>query len=399
MAPIQLKEGIYWVGVVDWDIRDFHGLSTDAGSSYNAYLVVDEKIALIDAADPAGGAGTLLRHIAEIVDPATINYVISNHSEPDHSGALSEVMKVATQATLLASKDGVKRLGQMYHQEWSFREVGDGEKLSLGKRTLKFFNTPLLHWPETMFTYCPEEKILFSCDAFGSHVASTERFVDEVGTDLVLPHLRKYYAFLLACFRKAVLGAMDKVKDLEIDMIGPSHGPVWRRDIDILFRHYRSWATLEVADKATIVYGTMWGATQTMVGAVADGLKAGGLECRAWNVKNTDASDIVSDLLDSRLILMASPTFVSGIYPPIEAFIPYLRIPRDKTKKLAVFGSFGWSGGATRKLTEILRAEGYEVMDDALQQRFFPGVDEVRECYEFGRGAAEWARGKESASA
>ena len=390
MAPVQLTEGIYWVGVVDWDIRDFHGLSTTVGSSYNSYLVVSDKVALIDSAD-TGGASTLLRHISEIVDPAGIDFVISNHSEPDHSGALAEVMKVAKNAQLIANKDGVKRLEQMYHGGWNAREVGDGDEISLGKFTLRFFNAPLLHWPETMFTYCPEAGILFSCDAFGSHIASTERFVDELGAGKVLPHLRKYYAFLLANFRKAVLGAMDKVKDLQIDMIAPSHGPAWRNGIDTVFENYRKWANLEVADKATIVYGTMWGGTETMVTAVADGLKAGGMECRAWNVKKTDPSDIVNDILDSRLILLASPTFVSGIYPPVEAIIPFLRIPRDKTKKMAVFGSFGWSGGATRKLAEILRAEGYDVMDEALQQRFFPGNDEVKECYEFGRGAAEWA--------
>lgn len=390
MAPVELDEGIYWVGVVDWDIRDFHGLTT-AGSSYNAYLIVDEKVALIDTVN-AGGAPTLFRHIAEVIDPARIDYVISNHSEPDHTGALPEVLKTVPNARLLASKDGVKRLGDIYHGDWNFQEVGDGHELSLGKRTLKFINAPLLHWPETMFTYCPEARTLFSCDAFGSHIASTERFVDELGVANAMPQTRKYYAFLIAAFRQAVLAAIGKIDGLDIGMIAPSHGPIWRGDISPVVEAYSSWARLELRDEATIVYGTMWGGTGAMVEAIADGLKAGGLECRAWNIRETDPSDIIADLLDSRLILMGSPTFVSGIYPPVEAFIPFLRILRDKSKKVAVFGSYGWGGGATRKLTEILKVEGYEVMDEALAQRFFPGEDEIRECYEFGRGAAAWAR-------
>ena len=392
MAPVELSEGIYWVGEIDWDIRDFHGLSTGLGSSYNAYLIVGEKTALIDTVS-SGGASTLLRHVSEIIDPAKIDFVISNHSEPDHAGAIPEVMKLASNATLIASKDGVKRLGQMYADGWKTREVGDGDELSLGKHTLRFFNAPLLHWPETIFTYCVEARTLFSGDAFGSLIGGTQRFADEIGEDLVVPHTRKYYAFLFASFRKAVLQAMDKIDCLEIEKIAPAHGPVWRNGTGKVFGNIRKWANLELLDKATIVYGTMWGGTRTMVSAVADGLKAGGLECNAWNVKITDPSDIIDDILESRLVLVASPTFVSGIYPEVEAIVPYLRVPRDKTKKIAVFGSFGWSGGATRRLTEILRNEGYEVMDESLQERFFPGKGEQQECYEFGLAAARWALG------
>ncbi len=390
MAPVKINEGIYWVGEVDWDIRDFHGLTTSVGSTYNSYLVVDEKTALIDAVSK-GGSTMLLRRISEIIDPSSIDYVISNHAEPDHSGALNSVMEAAPGARLLASKNGIRRLDDMYHAGWEMKAVDDGEEIFLGRKSLQFHNAPLLHWPETMFTYCPEARTIFSCDLFGAHIAGTSRFVDRLGAAYVLQHTRKYYAFLMASFRTSVLSAMKKMEPLEIDIIAPSHGPVWRDDLSPLLDSYEEWANLNLLPKATIVYGTMWGGTGSMVDAVADGLKEGGLDCTAWNVVSTDPSDIIADLFDSSLVLIASPTFVSGIFPPVEAFIPFLRVPRDKSKKVACFGSYGWGGGAVRRLVEILKAEGYDVMDEQLAQQFFPGNEELKECYEFGRGAAEWA--------
>ncbi len=400
MEPVKLADGVYWVGAVDWDIREFHGLGTPQGSTYNSYLIVDEKTVLIDTVK-SPETETLLGHVSKIIDPVKIDYVISNHSEYDHSGSLGRVMEAAPGATLIASKDGVKRLEQMFHQDWNFQAVADGEELSLGGRTLRFIYAPLLHWPETMFSYCPEDRILFSCDAFGGHVATTERFSDKLGVPFVMPYTRSYYAFLLAAFRRAAAQVMGKIAGLDIDMIGPSHGPIWRGkdDLAALMEAYRAWTSLELEDRAVIIYGTMWGNTGHMVEAVAEGVSSGGLEARAFNVQLTDPSEIIAGSFISKLIMFGSPTFESGIYPPVEAFIPYLRVPRDKHKKIAVFGSYGWSGGSIPKLTQALTAEGYEVMEEGLKVRFTPTSEELDACREFGRRAAEWARERLAADA
>ncbi|MEK7817971.1 MAG: FprA family A-type flavoprotein, partial [Actinomycetota bacterium] len=255
MNSEKLAEGIYWVGAIDWDIREFHGLSTLKGGTYNSYLIVDEKIVLIDAVKTTK-IDVLLSNISGIVDPADIDYVISNHAEPDHSGGLARVMEIAKNARLVATPNGARRLSEMYRLDWDILEVKDGDELATGKRTLKFIHAPLLHWPETMFTYEGSSRILFSCDAFGAHIATSERFTDEVGVEETLAFAKKYYAFLVAPFRKNVLSALDKTKELKIDVIAPSHGPVWRSDLDKIINTYDKWASREFEDKATIVYGT-----------------------------------------------------------------------------------------------------------------------------------------------
>lgn len=392
MNSEKLAEGIYWVGAIDWDIREFHGLSTLKGGTYNSYLIVDEKIVLIDAVKTTK-IDVLLSNISGIVDPADIDYVISNHAEPDHSGGLARVMEIAKNARLVATPNGVRRLSEMYRLDWDILEAKDGDELAIGKRTLKFIHAPLLHWPETMFTYEGSSRILFSCDAFGAHIATSERFTDEVGVEKTLAFAKKYYAFLVAPFRKNVIKALDKTKELKIDVIAPSHGPVWRSDLDMITGAYQKWANRDFEDKATIIYGTMWGNTHKMAAAVAEGLADGGMKVRVYNVQLTLPSEIVDEIFDSRLVLIGSSTFVGGIYPPVEAFIPFMRVIRDKSKKVASFGSYGWSGGSIKKLDKLLEEEGYDVMEPGLALQFEPTADGLKECFEFGRRAAAWTIG------
>lgn len=398
MGAVKMAAGVWWVGAVDWEIREFHGLSTPEGSTYNSYLVVDDKVALIDAVR-TNESDMLLSHIAEVIDLAKIDYVISNHSEPDHTGCLPQVMELAKNAELIASKEGVKRLADMYRHDWDPRAVGDGDEISLGSVKLQFINAPLLHWPETMMTFCPERNILFSCDPYGAHVGTTERFVDEVGIEYVLGYTRKYYAYLIAAFRSAMAKAMKKTQELDIKMIAPSHGPIWRDGLEHLLNAYERWVSLELEQRATVVYGSMWGGTRKMAEAVVEGLREGGLEARAYNIQKTDPSDILSESFLSSVVVIGSPTFESGIFPPVEAFIPYLRIPRDKSKQVAVFGSFGWSGGSTRKLHDILSSEGYRVNDEPLALKFFPDEEGMRQCREFGMRVAEWAQSQKGEAA
>jgi flavorubredoxin len=395
MPHVELAAGVYWVGAVDWDARRFHGLTTPRGTTYNSYLIVDEKTVLIDGVR-APQADIHREHIAAIADPASIDYVISNHAEPDHSGNLETIMAAAPKARLLATKDGVKRLEHIYHGGWNVRAVEDGEELDIGRRSLRFIHAPLLHWPETMFTYDPASATLFSCDAFGAHIASTQRFADQLGCQAVLAETKKYFAFLICAYRKALLQAMAKLEPLEINTVAPSHGPCWRGgDVGLLLENCASWARLEPEEKAVIAFASMWGATRRMVGAAAEGVAAAGLPVRVYDLERSDLSEIIADAFNSRLVLLASPTFESGIYPPVEAFIPYLRVPRIKGMHVGCLGSFGWGGGSVPKLIGLLEAEGHQVYQPALTNRFFPDAEGLQACRDFGRGAAEWARAAE----
>lgn len=389
MSAIELSKGIWWVGVVDWDLREFHGLAADRGSSYNAYLVVDEKVALIDAVR-SDLTGALLDNIASVIDPSRIDYVISNHAEPDHSSGLPAVIE-ACGAPLLATPNGVKRLKEMYRRDWRFRPVADGEELPLGSRGLRFIHAPLLHWPETMFTHDAESSTLFSCDAFGAHLATTERFTDQLGVETVLEYTRQYYAFLVAPFRKSVLSALAKAGERPVSVIAPSHGPVWRQQADRVMAAYYDWASLRYEDRAVIIYASMWDSTRKMAYAIAEGVRQEGLEARVFDLERSVPSDIISACFLSRLTLLGSPTFVGGIYPPVEAFLAWLKVPRDYGRRMGCFGSYGWSSGAVKKLIAALGAEGYPVMEEGLALQFAPTDDGIRECVGFGRQAARWA--------
>lgn len=390
MSAISLSEGIWWVGVVDWGLREFHGLSAERGSSYNAYLVVDEKVALIDAVR-GDLSETLLENIASVIDPSRIDYVISNHAEPDHSSGLGAVIDACGSPAVLATPNGVKRLKEMYRRDWRFQPVGDGEELSLGSRSLRFIHAPLLHWPETMFTYDVLSATLFSCDAFGAHLATTERFVDQLGAETVLDFTRQYYAFLVAPFRKSVLSALAKAAEVPVSVIAPSHGPVWRENTGMVTSAYYDWASLKYEDRAVIIYGSMWDSTRKMAYAIAEGVRQEGLEVRVFDVEKSVPSDIISACFLSRLTLLGSPTFVGGIYPPVEAFLPWLKVPRDSGRKMTCFGSYGWSSGAVKKLIAAQEANGYPVMEEGLALQFAPTAEGLAECADFGRRAARWA--------
>lgn len=390
MSAIELSDGIWWVGAVDWELREFHGLTADRGSSYNAYLVVDEKVALIEAVR-SDLTGVLLENVASVIDPARVDYIISNHAEPDHSSGLPEVIEACGGPPLLATPNGVKRLKEMYRRDWQFQPVGDGEELSLGGRSLKFIHAPLLHWPETMFTYDVCSATLFSCDAFGAHLATTERFTDQVGEETVLDYTRQYYAFLVAPFRKSVLSALSKASEVPVSVIAPSHGTVWRENTGLVTSAYYDWASLKYEDRAVIIYGSMWDSTRKMAHAIAEGVRQEGLEVRVFDVEKSVPSDIISACFLSRFTLLGSPTFVGGIYPPVAAFLPWLRVPRDNGRKMACFGSYGWSAGAVKKLIAALGADGYPVMEEGLALQFAPTTDGLAECVEYGRRAARWA--------
>lgn len=388
MSQVQLADGVYWVGAIDWNVRNFHGYSTHLGTTYNAYLIIDEKTALIDTVK-APFYEEMLGRVREIVALEDIDYVVSNHVEMDHSGSLPMVMKEAKKAKLITlEKFGESGLGKTFHSDWPLIPVKDGSELELGKRKLRFIPTPMLHWPDSMCTYLVEDNILFSMDAFGQHLANSHRFDDEVGLELIMPEAAKYYANILMPFGDLIVKAVDKLGGLEMDMIAPSHGVIWRSHIDDIAKAYASWGKGEAKQKALVIYDTMWGSTEKMSHALAEGITSGDAEVKLYNLTKSDKSDIIKEVLDARAILIGSPTLNNGMFPTVAAFLCYLKGLKPKGKLGAAFGSHGWAGGAVKAIEQELGQAGIDLVASSLAFKFVPDRDEIQKCIDFGKTIA-----------
>ncbi len=390
MKPVQIAEGIYDVGVNDWNIQDFHGYSTPLGSSYNAFLILDEKIALIDTVKK-GFEDKLLANIAQIVDPQKIDYMISNHAEMDHSGGLVETMReIGEDTPLYCSKMGKKNLSLHFTRQWNYHAVENGEELKLGKRTLAFLETRMLHWPDSMFTYVKEDKILFSSDAFGQHYAGNEKFDDIIG-DAIMPHAKKYFTNILMHFSPQVAKLLKTVADmgLEIKMICPDHGIIWRRDPGKIIDAYASWSRQEGINKAILVYDSMWHSTEKMADAISSGLDDVGVEVRPMSLRKWHRSDVMTEVMDAKAIVVGSPTLNNGIFPTVADMLTYMKGLRPKNKIAAAFGSYGWSGEAVKQINQYFEAMKLEIVDEGLRVQYVPDADALETCFQFGRKIGE----------
>lgn len=379
MKKIEIKPGIYYVGTVDWNVRSFHGYSTNRGATYNAYLIVDEKIALVDTVK-APFAGELIERIREIIDPEKIDYVISNHVEMDHSGAIPEVMKVAKNAKIVTSApSGLKGLQAHYGCEYDYVPVKAGDSLSLGKRSLTFVATPMLHWPDNMVTYCPEEKLLFSNDAFGQHFSSSKIFDDEVNMDEVMAEAKKYYANILMLYGKQAAKALEIVKGLDIDMIAPSHGVVWRSYIDRIFEAYEAYATGKEEETALVVYDSMWQSTEKMAKAILEGFAIKGITAKLYDLKQNHISDIMTEVLTAKYICVGSPTLNNTMLPTVASFLCYMKGLAPKDKLGFAFGSYGWGGQGVMEVNESLKGIGIELISEPIKINYIPSREQLRE--------------------
>jgi flavorubredoxin len=385
MRPIEIAKGIYDVGVNDWNIEDFHGYSTPLGSSYNAFLIVDEQVALIDTVKKEF-ADQLLDNISRIIDPRKIDIMISNHAEMDHSGSLARVMhRIGEDKPLYCSKMGAKNLAKHFSQNWNYRAVQEGEELSLGRRTLTFFETRMLHWPDNMFTYLKEEKILFSSDAFGQHYAGFEKYADIVG-DAIMTHAQKYYANILMLYAPHTLKLMEKVSalGLEFNMICPDHGVIWRKDPAKIINAYVQWSRQTPKRKAVVVYDTMWHSTEKMADAVAAGLNSEGIAVRPMYLRKWHRSDIMTEVLDAKAVVVGSPTLNNGLFPTVSDFLTYMKGLKPLNKIGAAFGSYGWSGEATKQITQELEAMKFDIVEPVKHQ-YIPDGNALEASYELGR--------------
>ena len=386
MKPVEIAKGVYDVGVNDWNIRDFHGYSTYQGTSYNAFLIIDEKIALIDTVKK-DFSDQLLANITKVVDPKKIDYVISNHTEMDHSGGLPRVMHtVGEDKPLYCSKMGAKNLARHFPQKWNYHAVGTGQELSLGARNLMFLETRMLHWPDSMFTYLKEDKILFASDGFGQHYAGHEKFDDQIG-DEIMWHAKKYFANILLLYSPLILKLLDTVTELglEIDMICPDHGIIWRQDPGKIIAAYAKWARQEPEKKAVIVYDTMWQSTEQMAEAIASGLYKEGINFKLMHLRKCHRSDIMTEVLDARAVILGSPTLNNCLFPTVSDLLTYMKGLKPKNKIGAAFGSYGWSGEAVKLISKELEAMKFDLVDPGIKIQYVPDQEDLNACIEFGK--------------
>jgi flavorubredoxin len=387
MAKVSLTKGIYWVGAIDWNLRDFHGYHTSRGTTYNSYLIVDEKVALVDTVK-ASFFPEMLGNIKEIIDPEKIDYIIANHVEIDHSGSLPLMVKEAGRAKVVSTQKGKEGLKKYYAADWPSLVVKTGDKIELGKRSLEFIEAPMLHWPDSMFTYIRQEELLLPNDGFGQHLATTGRFDDE--TEAAMEEAAKYYANILMPFSSLITRMLNKIKDmdLKIKMIAPSHGVIWRSEPGRIIEAYAKWAAGETEKKILIIYDTMWESTDIMARAILKGVMDEGGKAKVFHLRRTEWSDILKEVLDAEAILVGSPTLHNGLFPPVAGFLTYLKSLKPKGKIGAAFGSYGWSGGAVKKISEELKAAGMEVIEPNLSFQYRPDKEELNRCYEFGKEMA-----------
>mgnify|MGYP001070294993 CR=1 FL=1 len=392
MTKVALTEGLFWVGAIDWNIRSFHGYHTPYGTTYNAYLITDEKIALVDTVK-GPFCGEMLQRIEEIVEPKDIDYVISNHVEMDHSGSLPKIMEIARKAKLITSERGKPGLLKHYKTDWPFVTVKQiNNELDLGKRKLKFIETPMLHWPDSMATYIETDGILLPNDAFGQHIATSERFDDEVGLEVIIAEAAKYYANIVMPFGAIVQSTLEKLKDLKINMIGPSHGIIWRSHLQEIVNAYAKWTRGEAENKVLVIYDTMWGSTEMIAKALVDGLSSEDVKVILFNLRFTDKTEIIKETLDAKALLIGSPTLNVGMFPTVADFLTHLKGLKPKGKIGACFGSYGWGGGAVKAMNEELRQAGVEVLEADLDFKFVPEKEDLAKAVEFGKMIARKVR-------
>lgn len=390
MQSTEIKPGIHWVGAIDWSVRDFHGYLTPEGSTYNAYLLVDEKTVLFDTVKKPLEQD-LIRHISQVVDPRKIDYIVVNHVEMDHSAALPEIVELVKPEKIICSPMGHKALLAHFHREdWPYQIVKTGEEISMGAKTIRFMETRMLHWPDSMFSYVVQDKLLVSQDGFGLHWATSARFDDEVDQSELMYQAARYYANILLPYSPLVQKLISEVKasGLEIDMIAPDHGLVWRSGPGKIINAWDEWSRQVTKKKAVVVYDTMWHSTELMARAVADGVQESGTEVVLMELGACHRSDVITELLDASALVIGSPTLNNGILPRMADLLCYIKGLKPAPKSAAAFGSYGWGGEAVKLLNEAMEEMKFNIVDPGLRVNYVPTEADLEQCRELGRKVA-----------
>lgn len=394
----QIKPSVTWVGKIDWELRRFHGeeYSTHRGSSYNSYLIQNEKTVLIDTVWMPF-AKEFVDNLAKTVDLKKIDYIVANHGEVDHSGALPELMKHIPDTPIYCTANAVKSLKGQYHQDWNFKIVKTGEKLNLGSKELIFVEAPMLHWPDSMFSYLTGDNILFSNDAFGQHLASEMMYNDLVDQAELYQECIKYYANILTPFSKLVDKKIKEVVgfNLPVDMICPSHGILWRNNPLQIVDQYAKWANDYQENQITIIYDTMWNGTRRMAEEVAKGIKEAddSVVVKVLSSSRTDKNDIITEVFKSKAILVGSPTVNKTVLSSTAAIMDEIKGLAFKNKKGAAFGAYGWSGESVKVINAMLEEAGFSLVSQGIRELWYPGDNEIANCVTFGKEFAQAIKG------
>jgi len=388
-SAVKVSDHVYWVGAIDWTIRDFHGYTTPHGSTYNAYLIMADKITLIDTVKKPF-KDEMLARIRSVVDPSRIQYIVSNHSETDHSGCLPEVMDFIKPEKVFASTVGVKTLKELFHDDHEILPVKDGETLSLGNMSLTFMETRMIHWPDSMFSYLDQDELLFSQDAFGMHLATLERFADEIPAATLEYEGATYYANIVLPYSAIVLRALERVaaSGMKMKIIAPDHGPVWRRDLGFILDLYKKWASQRPTAKAVVIYATMWHSTEKMARAVSEALAQAGVKTKLISMNETHRSEAAYEVLDAGALIVGSPTLNNNILPQMADVLTYLKGLKPANKIGAVFGSFGWSGESVKQLDAILKEMKVDIVAESVAVKNVPDASSLEKCHALGKAVA-----------
>ena len=377
---------------MDWNTRNFHGFtySTHRGTTYNAYLILDDKIALVDTVYQPF-TGEMIERIREIVEPEKIDYVIANHVETDHSGAITEILKLAPKAKVVGTAKCKQGLAKHYFKDWDFQIVKTGDEISLGGKSLKFIEAPMLHWPDSMFTYIEKDALLLPNDGFGQHLATSKHFDDEVDMNIVMEEAAKYYANILWPLSSLVIKKIDEIlkQNLKIKMIAPSHGIIWRSNPTKIVEAYLHWAKGEAKKRVIVIYDSMWGSTEKMANAMIEGISSQGIEAMLFRLPVSDRGDIIKELLEAKGLLMGSSTINNSILPTVAPILEDIKGLKPKRKIAATFGSYGWGGGAAKYIEETLKQAGIEIVSPGLTFKWVPDKEELQKCFEYGKEFAK----------
>lgn len=386
----KVTNSVWWVGAIDRSIRDFHGYGTPNGTTYNAYLVVGEKIALIDTVKK-GFEDELISRISSVIDPSRIDYIISNHAEMDHSGSLPWIIDRIQPEKVFASVKGVENLKAQLPIDREIETVKTGDSLSLGNNQLSFIETRMLHWPDSMFTYFPSEGVLFSQDAFGMHLASYERFDDQLPQNVLEWEATKYYGNILLPFSPLVLNLLKNVSEMNLNLkvIAPDHGSIWRSKIDWILNLYAVFANQRPTNRIVVLFDSMWGSTTKMARAIGEGVYSKGGVPRLIPMGASDRSVVATEILKSGALIVGSPTMNREIFPSLADVMVYLKGLKPKNLLGGSFGSYGWSGEAHKHLDQMLKDMKVNVIGEPLSAKWVPTDEKLMECFEFGASIAE----------
>ena len=395
MKTVEIKPDIYWVGAIDWAVRDFHGYVTPNGTTYNNYLIMDEQITLIDTVK-YDFKQVMIDNIRHITDPSKIVNIVINHVEPDHASGVAKIMELVPDATIYITKKGKTGIDRQFDtSKWNFRIVKTGDTLNTGKYTLMFLETPMLHWPDSMMTYVKEAKLLISQDAFGQHIATLARFDDEFIEQSSQAEIEDsvidYYANILMPFGQLIKSKISEVQKLglEIDMIAPDHGVIWRKDPAGILQRYLDLANGKANLSVSIIYDTMWQSTELMTLPLIEGIREEGVDCKVIKLRATPMSAAIKEFWKSRGCLIGSPTLNNILFPSVAEFLSHLRGLRPKNRIMGAFGSYGWGGGAVKEAYEEFKRMKLEVVEPGIQSLYKPSMDDESKCYEFGRDFAK----------